>query len=288
VNVFVLISGWFGIKCKVVRLLSLLFQTVFFATIIYVVLVICDSHRYLNFDSFSTIFFFHSNDYWFIKAYIGLYIFSPLINAYIETTSKQQLEKFLILFFVFQTIYGWLNLFGAHWFEGGFSMISFIGLYVLARYVRMYVNLNRSMGFYLSIYLVIGLGLGLLSLLLAFLGIPIFGRLLTYTNPLVIIMSLALLLSFSKLRFQNIFVNKMASSCLAIYLLHANELLLRPYYFAGVENISNTHIGIVVLLLDVLWIIMWALGGIVLDSLRKLSWSAVENHFFVQKDSNIQ
>ena len=46
VNVFVMISGWFGIKCKVVRLFSLLFQTIFFASVIYVVLAIYDPHRY--------------------------------------------------------------------------------------------------------------------------------------------------------------------------------------------------------------------------------------------------
>lgn len=279
VDVFVLISGWFGINYKMKRLISLVFQTLFFSILIYLVLLLWKPSQYQNLDALSTIILFHSDDYWFIKAYIGLYLFAPMLNKYIETATEKQLRTSLIVFYSFQTIYGWLNLYGAHWFEGGFSMVSFMGLYILARYVRLHLNSNRGKFFFLSIYMAIGIGIGVLAFILAALDIRIYGRLLTYTNPLVIIESVCLVVFFSKMHIQSRSINKVAASCLAIYLLHANELVLRPYYFGQIKYWSVTQPTIVALALSVLWILSFAVASIFFDFIRIRMWRFVGNHF---------
>lgn len=276
VDVFVLISGWFGIRYKTERLLSIIFQTLFFSILIYLVLLLWKPSQYQNLDALSTVILFHSDDYWFIKAYIGLYLFAPLLNKYIESATEKQLRTFLIIFYYFQTIYGWLNLYGAHWFEGGFSMVSFMGLYILARYVRLHLNINRGKFFFLSIYMAIGIGLGLLAFILAALDIKIYGRLLTYTNPLVIIESVCLVVFFSKLHIQSRFINAMAASCLAIYLLHANELILWPYYFGQIKYWSQTQPTTVAFAFSVLWILLFALSSILMDFIRKRLWDFLQ------------
>jgi surface polysaccharide O-acyltransferase-like enzyme len=74
---------------------------------------------------------------WFIKAYIGLLILSPILNTFIENTTEKQLRWTIIYFYIFQTLYGWFPG-GAQFFEYGYSTMSFIGLYLLARYLRLY------------------------------------------------------------------------------------------------------------------------------------------------------
>lgn len=109
VNVFVLLSGWFGIKPKVSRFLDFSFQVIFFSTILY--FVTGNYHRSLG--EWVTILL--GFQYWFVKAYIILYILAPILNAFIESSSKKQLEYFLLTFYIVQTIYGWY-LGNANWF----------------------------------------------------------------------------------------------------------------------------------------------------------------------------
>lgn len=279
VDVFVLISGWFGIRYKEERLLSLVFQTLFFTVLVYTTLAIWKPLHYLNLDALSTIILFHSDDLWFIKAYIGMYLIAPMLNKYIETATERQLRNFLIVFYSFQTIYGWLNLYGAHWFEGGFSMVSFLGLYILARYVRLHLSVQKGKYIFLYVYLIIGFGLGLIAFMLAAFDIKIYGRLLTYTDPLVIIEGVCLVIFFSKLNIQCKFINYVAASCLAIYLLHANELVLRPYYFGQIKQWANENTIMQTFTYSILWISSFAAASILLDQIRKMIWKSLENLF---------
>jgi surface polysaccharide O-acyltransferase-like enzyme len=280
VNVFVLISGWFGIKFNLKKLASLLFQTIFFAVLIYTALLILFPKDYSNLESFSTIFFFRSNDYWFVKAYIGLFLLAPMMNKFVETSTKKQITLFLILFYTFQFIYGWLNLFGAHWFEGGFSLASFIGLYILARYIRIHVTLDHSLFYYTIILGSIGIGMGLLAFILAIFDVSIYGRLFTYTNPLVITMSVIVVILFSKIKLQSNTINVLASSCFGIYLLHANELLLHDFYFSEIKTISETNAFGIAIILITLWLLSWAIAAILIDFIRKRLWFLIDKHFF--------
>ena len=180
----------------------------------------------------STIFMFNHNDYWFVKAYIGLYLLSPALNMFVKNLTQTQFKTILILLLSFQTIYGWIDINGVDWIAGGYSAYSFMILYLLARYVRKYMADKISFSFiklFFS-YLLIGLFQAIVGYLLTSFGYSVSGRLFTYTNPIVIIQSLLLVLAFSKLNFKSRIVNILSTSCLAIYLFHGNELILRPIY----------------------------------------------------------
>ena len=62
-------------------------------------------------------------DYWIVKAYLGLYLFAPVINSFIENASKKQVQIFLISFYLFQTVYAWIYHNGAAFFQTGYSSI---------------------------------------------------------------------------------------------------------------------------------------------------------------------
>ena len=74
---------------------------------------------------------------WFIKTYILLYILSPVLNAFVENTNRQVYKRVLFFYFVFIFLLGWFKDITGY-MMGGYSISMFVGLYLLARYVRVY------------------------------------------------------------------------------------------------------------------------------------------------------
>lgn len=288
VNVFILISGWFGINLKMRKLGILLFQIFFFAIFIWGFLSFIAPNKYINLRSFSTVFMLNTSDYWFIKSYLGLYLLAPIINSFVERASRKHYRNILILLYVFQTVYGWISIDGASWIAGGYSAFSFVCLYLLGRYIRIYGNQITIGRFYtlssiskkhlLLVFLSIVFFLTFLAYVVTYLGFPIEGRLFTYTNPLVILESIVLLLFFSKIRFENPIINRIAFSCLSIYLLHGNELVLRPYYGSWIYQWYSCETTIGFILKTLLLILLVCAIALSLDQIRLF----LSNLFFLK------
>ena len=278
VNIFVLLSGWFGIKVNLKRFSEFIFQVFFFTSIIFIGLYIYSSNVITNTDALLTFFMFHSSDYWFVKAYIGLYLFSPILNMFAERASQKQLGYFLISFFIFQTIYGWLSIDGVQWIGGGYSAVSFFFLYLIAKYTRQYLlpDINKiSQKLYITVYISIVLFIATLAFIVTRLGIPIAGRLFTYTNPLVLSESLLLIIIFSQISIKSKIINWVGISCFSVYLLHANELLLRPYYGKIINNFSVTESIECFLMSTTFFILVIFLVSILLDKVRIAVWNII-------------
>lgn len=286
VNIFVLLSGWFGIKVNLKRFSEFIFQVFFFTSIIFIGLYIYSSNLITNTDALLTFFMFHNSDYWFVKAYIGLYLFSPILNTFAERASQKQLGYFLISFFIFQTIYGWLSIDGVQWIGGGYSAVSFFFLYLAAKYTRQYLlpGINKiSQKLYITIYISIVLFIAILAFIVTRLGIPIAGRLFTYTNPLVLLESLLLIIIFSRISIKSKIINWVGISCFSVYLLHANELLLRPYYGKIINNFSVTESIECFLISTTLFILGIFLISILLDKVRIAVWNIIISYLSKQQ-----
>lgn len=137
VNVFVLISGWFGIKASTKSFLRFIFQCFFFLIGIYAASILFGHNAFSLRGIFKCTFYVN----WFITAYICLYILAPALNAFVRIADKSQLQLFLLVFFTFQTLYGWI---GGQLFSNGYSTLSFIGLYILGRYLNLYSRLRAT------------------------------------------------------------------------------------------------------------------------------------------------
>jgi|LAHS01.1.fsa_nt_gb surface polysaccharide O-acyltransferase-like enzyme len=284
VDLFVLLSGWYGIRFNLQKVYALLFQVVFFSLIVYSCVSCFENNTESMLENASTIFMLNHGDYWFIKAYLGLYILSPALNAFIQKANKRDLRIFLISFYAFQTVYGWLSINGASWLAGGYSAMSFVGLYILSSYIRRYgveakymkhFHAMGTFGFWLACGLLIAILITSVAFIVTLMGMSIAGRLFTYTNPLVIAEALCFLLAFSKLRIKSRAVNWIAVSCLAVYLLHGHELVLRPYYGSMIyswylnSNIQNFIFNLLCLILGIFC------TAIIMDKLRLYLWKCI-------------
>lgn len=269
VDMFVLLSGWFGIRPRLSKFCAFLFQCAFFLFGIYAV---CLLFHLADFSLKGIAGCFLALKWnWFVKAYILLYIISPILNAYVESATKKQLGLTIICFYIFQTFYSWLTN-ASEFFEQGYSTISFIGLYMLARYCAKYkpqfVTLNKNVS--LVAYLAISILLAVIYFGLGMSGLK-FGQHLVfrYDSPLVITASLSLLLYFSKLKMKSKNINWIAASSFAVFLLHTNPNLCKPYFVPMIQNIYHSYDGIICILYMTVFLLLVYCMSIFLDQIRK-------------------
>ena len=266
VDVFVLISGWFGIRANTRGLMKFVFQVLFLSMGIFLV-SLCLGIAPFSLKSIQ-IGMSLTEEYWFVMAYLGLYLFSPLLNTFCEHTTEKQLRVFLMVFYFFQTYYCWLS--GYLNYFGGYSIVFFMGLYLTARYVRLYpVNFleRRPWKIYLVCCLVV--------FAIASMGQWLFGnalRMLRYDNPLVIMAAIALLRAFSRIQFQSKFVNWLATSCFAVYIIHFNPFVF-PFFKSGVWWMADRFGGILFVLGSMVWLMVVFFLCVLVDQLRIFSWN---------------
>lgn len=268
VNAFILLSGWFGISFSYKKLSFLVFQTAFFAAVL--LLVPCKEADWNPAAIWAAI----AKWYWFFFAYIIVFILSPLLNLFADYAPKQVFKQVLVTFFCMQTILSYLG--NHYWFTDGMSPIPFIGLYLLARYIRIhqpgYARWNKQTD--LFIYLLLSLILAVLSFVLTrWAGTG--GRMFNYTNPLVIISSVYFFLFFQKLKVRsNPFVNWVAGSCLGVYLLHAHPWVITDYYIGTFSYLQDmTGSGALTVLLSMMFIISVFVMGILADKGFRILWN---------------
>ena len=288
INIFVLISGWFSIRASLKSIIKLLFQVYFLLLVIYLIYILLGWDT-INVRSLSKCFIV-GHEFWFIKAYLGLLILSPALNAFVNNVSERVLRVALISFFIYQCVYAWITP-GAWFLHYGYSVTSFAGLYLLARYVRLYfVETNpdkplrwggqkcQSKIFFLFIFI----GLTLLNTVLYILGyyLPVAGlhlRTMTFaiSSPLVIVQSLSLLLLFNKLEVKyNRVINFIAASSFSVFILQSSQDAI--HYQKIISSAYNNFSGVSCLVIILLVIIVYFIVGILLDQVRKLVWSKIE------------
>ncbi len=144
VNTYVLLSGYFlsQSKTKVSRLLSLIGQVYFYTIIISLAMILVGSYGIHPGNSvFKTVqylFPISSEHYWFVTAYVIMYVFSPIMNAAVNTLSRKQLKYSilgLLMWFCFIKSIVPVMFSTDHY---GYDFGWFICLYLIAAYVRKY------------------------------------------------------------------------------------------------------------------------------------------------------
>lgn len=222
VNCFIIISGYFGIRWKLRSLFNFLFQIGFFGGLLYLICFMLGHHDFqlLVMLKRMTCFLFGVN--WFFVTYLGLYLISPILNAFINSSNERQLGGAVLLFYLFQTLFGWMTK-GANDFQAGMSIMSFAGLYLLGAYI----NKSSLRCFHLSatvnilVYLGIGALCVVISVLAAYLGIN--KSIYSYISPFQILQTIYLFLFCRALNIHKMekVVLFFSSSAFAALLMHS-------------------------------------------------------------------
>lgn len=280
VNLFVLISGWWGIRPSVRGFAKFLFQCFFIVSIMYAI-GIATGQAQFNLKGIQECIYF--SQAWFIVTYAALYLLAPVLNSFVARASRTSYRNFLIAFYAFQTFYGCLSPVGNN-ISYGYSIISFAGLYLLARYVRLY-------GTHLIKY---GKWVWLLSLIaaIALYTVPVwFGTQrydyipMAYSSPTTILGALGILMMCANSRpWHSNAVNYIAASCFAVYLCHRCNLWTKTAYEDYARQIFREYSGVESLCMIFLYMVAVFAASILLDQARKLTWHLITR--YICKDRN--
>jgi len=178
VNCFVLLSGYFlcTASFKLSKLTSIWIQTMFYSVVLY---LICASVAGFSLtELIKSAMVLILQRYWFVTAYLLLYMLFPFLNYAIHAMNKR--THFLcccVLLGIFSVLHNLVYISDFGYINGGSSLLWFCVLYIIAAYIRLYVPVktqNRKKYFFL--YLV-GIGFVVGTRFLAYAITPqIFGR----------------------------------------------------------------------------------------------------------------
>lgn len=107
VNCFTLISGYFGIKASWRGLLKFSATCLFYSLGIYIGLIVTGLLQWSWSDFADSLMIFSHTDLWYVPAYLGVYILSPLLNAAAEGLGQKRFAWTLAAFVLFNLYCGW-------------------------------------------------------------------------------------------------------------------------------------------------------------------------------------
>lgn len=247
VNSFVLISGYWGINFKTERLLKLNWQTWFYSVLIFMGTLMLGWHSFSLTKDLGVFIPIFSKKYWFITTYFALYLLSPILNNFSSCLSQKKFKFVLyigfFLFYVWPTVSFLLNT-DQLVDDSGYGIVNFSYLYLLGRYIRLYSFDKIAKKYYLLGYFLCSTLCFLFQLLLSLvLGFE-FTSWQSYNSIFILCGSVCLFLYFSQQNIQITAINKLAKSCLAVYLIHTGPGLWQTMWkkleikdFSGFEYI---------------------------------------------------
>lgn len=222
VNVFLLISGYFGIRLRARRIWSLYLQLAFYGLLAYSVGVTLSSVPMVphTFITKSIFIFSHASSWWFVVCYMMLMIISPFLNVGMRELTKKQYLFGLICYTFLQIYLGWF--WQKEAFDTtGYNFLNFIYLYLIGGYLHRFVTIDRikharvlTLGSYVGSALIFGT----CNIFRLYLNIP-FGYLWGYNNPIIIIGAISLFLFALTFKFDSNAINTIAGGGFAAYLL---------------------------------------------------------------------
>lgn len=222
VILYVLISGYFGIRFSIKGLMRILAQLLVYGLGLYLL----NHFIYGDPIKIKQLFFVSNTPYWFIRTYLFLYLLAPMVN---KTIANISLTTRIVMLVVLSWISCWTGLMGfdASMHEG-YNVLHFVFLYLIGNTLYTYRDKFNSVPTYLvlSLYLIGAIG-GVLTVNAMSNNSLLFNVLFQYNSLVLIFNAVLFFMLFMRMHFQSRSINYMASSCLAIYLLHGSDVLLR-------------------------------------------------------------
>ena len=274
VNIFFMISGYFHSGFKLKKLVNLYFEVGFWAGICYLIYIIFVAKNkgglFIEFLRLGKNTVLGFSFYWFIIAYITIYVVSGFVIKGLNALSNVELNKLIVILLIVEVFFGFC--FKSVTYGGPRTILPSLTMYILGYWIYRYqhvVCLYRKtlyVGYVISLLIVTALG-----------GYFIYNKkyqwgweiTTDYYNPLIIFMSFGVFIFFLNLKVPaNLLLKRVSASTFAVYLISDNTWIRSFIYVPIVDIISNIpYRGVIIAILiysAALFIIC-----IVLDILRK-------------------
>lgn len=213
VNLFVLISGYFGIKLSMQSIPKFWLLCVFYNLIAFGVQ---QQTTDFSFKDFVFCFFITKTGNWFFPAYLWLMVLSPLLNHALQEISYYKLRFLVLLIVALNVISGFVLHYQAN--PSGYTVLHLVMIYVIGGYLRREKSRIKK-SYYLYGYILLSLINAILCYVMVHLvnwnGMMAFN----YNNPIVIVSAVSLFLFFEGLNIQSIGINRFSRTVVAALLI---------------------------------------------------------------------
>lgn len=276
VNVFILISGYFGIKFKWRKVLDLYLTMAFYGLIIgFAEMLLGNGLSYggLKETLLSAFLPFSHSGAWFIECYILLMLLSPILNVAIENLDRKRYTFALVLLCIINLYFGFFWKLENSGNIDGFALMQFVWLYFIGGYIKRFVTLES---FLQKRYWLLGIYIGC-SVIYALLSILGMGHHVPhwdgwkYNNPILVISSIAFFMLFLTLNVKSLAINHIAASVFSIYIVQ--DYLNKSFNFYRYVGEWCFDFSNNILLLEYLWAFviaaLFVLVMIIFDQSRK-------------------
>ena len=224
VVVFVLLSGYFTIKLRVSGFVKLL--GIFFVYCLpEVIYSVATSKNMLH--TIRSLMFFSNSHFWFVKTYLYLFLVSPILNLWLKKATERQ-RWYMVAVFAFIACYMATSK-GDGSLSDGKNLTNFIYFYLVGNQLYYYKDkwMKIKTSNLLLCYVVFNMAILILEY---FMFGNIVGKMIKslsfpYSSPLILIGAVLFFMIIGKQQIQSRFINYVAASSLAIYLIHGS----RPY-----------------------------------------------------------
>lgn len=237
VNLFVLISGYWGIRHVAKGCIKLILYCIVIGLLLYFVKILLEGYA---FNVKEMVGLMRIKNWWFVSNYMVLCLLSPIIEKCIGSMKIKDYELSIFLLTLVNVGMGYCMCIQN---KDGYNYMNFIYLYFLGRYIRMmperhpkvFAIVQRySLWFYILVSMILAIGFLVATGLSPTIKST---RYFAYNNPLIIISSMLFFISFMKLKYKSHMINTMACGVFGVYLLQSNKVisplrdsLLREYF----------------------------------------------------------
>ena len=285
-NIFFLISGWFGIRFSIKRLLSLVFIVLFY-NLINILLCWAFDHPFTPRDILLNILWPVSRSpYWFLNVYMFLMIFAPVLNAALTVFNDRQLRVVIILLTIGITYS--CNLGRNFCDENGRALLHGAYLYFLGYYLRKDQSFFRRIP---TVWCIVGW-----FVLMIFSGFTTYiihlSLFAEHTSITIIAGSLLLFIAISRVKVKGKLITRLGMVSLGCYLLQdgnfGNEVIY-PWIYTLWLKYNETLLpwGVFLGVFIALWLLSLLIHPIIKKFSNQIS-SCFSDSRFLRPLSNVR
>lgn len=286
VDIYIIISGYFSIKVNTKKVCSFIFLVLFWRIFIICPFLIASSLGLTTYPyTIAELFRLCVPGYkdWFVGAYILLMFLSPMLNAYIEKATLRQLVLFFCLYEGFQVVLSWLlQLYGQ--FDEGYSVLSFIGLYILGAILRRISSqiISKPVLWYCGVSMAVGSTMFVVARYCSNMGVKEYILSLqgAYNGLFVLFGAFCFFMIFRNLNIRSRVINYIAASSFAVYLFHMHPLM-RTVYSSICKYLFANYNTISYLCLISCFIIFVFVTAVLIDLIRRWLWKQISKAKFL-------
>lgn len=298
VNVYVLISGYFLVEShfKASRVVELILQILFYTIVITIIAYAFGFGAEEGFGLYNLLLQIVPiplEEYWFMTAYLLLYVLSPILAAGVKAMTQKQLKCTIGMMLLIVCIPKSLLIVDVSLGNHGYDVIWFICLFLIAGYIRLYgIEIFEKKSYALLLYfgscfliLAESFALGVLYEKTGKLGTIIDGS-YDYNHIFTLMAAIGLFQFFLKINIPEGKINsaicKIAPYTLGVYLLH-EQTYIRFQWVKWLKAGSATNaVSFLFMALGAVLVVFCI--GILVDYLRSLLFQAGSKVIYGKKN----